>query len=409
MMKKKLTVLLIEDNPDFAELVQRWLSVREDVGYNLSWADSLAAGLERLGQGGVDVILLDLGLPDSEGLPTFTRTRLHAAKVPIILLSAEDNEQLALQMVHEGAQDYIAKSVCNGDLLSRAIQFAIVRYVGHIAKTGPDAALNLTRVIGVMGAKGGTGTTTVACHLAAELQRQHQTLLMDFDIGGGMVSFLMNLESNYSIMDAVHNVHRLDQSFWGGIVSRGPGDLNIVPAPKGLGRAGPDAESLKNVLTSIRDYYRWIVIDLGTFTPLSRAMLEGINELFLVSTTSVAALYETRRVSEALKETGVDGDRLRLIANQCAKADMNEAEWGRLFGCPVYAKLPASSKELNDACLRRKLAPENSEFRLEIAALARKMAGLSSEKPKSRVAQMFSFADKTRGTDAGTSNISSAG
>ncbi len=409
MTRKKLTVLLIEDNPDFAELVQRWLALREDAGYHLSWADSLAAGLERLGQGGVDVILLDLGLPDSEGLPTFTRTRLHAAKVPIILLSAEDNEGLALQMMREGAQDYIAKSACTGDSLSRAIQYAIVRYGGQAAKNGGESALNLTRVIGVMGAKGGTGASTVACHLALELQRQtgKKTLLMDLNAGGGIVSFLMNVESEYSILDAVHNVHRLDPSFWGGIVSRGPGDLHIVLAPKFLGRPEPDLESLKTVVVSVREFYRWIVLDLGRFSALSRAMLETVHELFLVTTPSVPALYETRRACDALKEAGLEGDRLRVIVNQGATAELNETEWGRLFGSPVYAKLPVSSKELNDAYVRRKLAPESSDFRLEVAALARKMAGLVAERPKSRVSQMFSFSDKNRGTDAGTPQLTS--
>ena len=60
-MKKTLTVLLIEDSPDYAELVQQWLSIRSDMAFVLNWTDSLLAGLNRLEQGGVDVILLDPG------------------------------------------------------------------------------------------------------------------------------------------------------------------------------------------------------------------------------------------------------------------------------------------------------------------------------------------------------------
>jgi len=82
-MKKTLTVLLIEDSPDYAELVQQWLSIRSDMAFVLNWTDSLLAGLNRLEQGGVDVILLDLGLPDSSGLGTFTRTKLKASGVPL--------------------------------------------------------------------------------------------------------------------------------------------------------------------------------------------------------------------------------------------------------------------------------------------------------------------------------------
>src|SRR5271155_1141364 len=103
-MKKTLTVLLIEDSPDYAALVQQWLSLRSDTAFVLNWTDSLQAGLNRLKQGGLDVILLDLGLPDSRGAETFGRTKLHAAGVPVILLSGDDSEPLALQLVQEGAQ-----------------------------------------------------------------------------------------------------------------------------------------------------------------------------------------------------------------------------------------------------------------------------------------------------------------
>jgi len=82
MNKKTLTVLLIEDNPEYAELVQGWLSARDrrrdDIAFTLNWTDSLVAGLNRLSQGDVDVILLSLALPDSSGLQTFTTTKAHA-------------------------------------------------------------------------------------------------------------------------------------------------------------------------------------------------------------------------------------------------------------------------------------------------------------------------------------------
>src|SRR5580700_4260896 len=104
-MKKSITVLLIEDSPDYAALVQHWLSLRTDVTFFLNWTGSLQAGLNRVKHGGVDVILLDLGLPDSNGLETFTRTKLQASGVPIILLTSDHSEQLALQMVQDGAQD----------------------------------------------------------------------------------------------------------------------------------------------------------------------------------------------------------------------------------------------------------------------------------------------------------------
>jgi|HubBroStandDraft_6_1064221.scaffolds.fasta_scaffold124692_2 DNA-binding NarL/FixJ family response regulator len=134
-MKESLTVLLIEDSHDYAALVQQWLAPRAEIAFVLNWADSLQAGLDRVKHGGVEAILLDLGLPDSSGIETFTRTRLQAPGVPIILLTADKSEQLARQMVQDGAQDYVVKDSCNGDSLAKAIHYAVLRTAGRSEKT----------------------------------------------------------------------------------------------------------------------------------------------------------------------------------------------------------------------------------------------------------------------------------
>src|SRR5438876_5381532 len=213
MQRKTLTILLIEDSPDYAELVQKWLSPRGETVFALNWTDSLAIGLNRLSQRGVDLVLLDLGLPDSEGLETFARTRADGHNVPLIILSAGDSEPLALQMIQDGADDYLLKSTCTRDLLVKAVRYALVRHK-QTARSAAEASSSVkTNVIGVMGAKGGVGTTTVACSLAAELRHQtgKKVLLADLDTQAGSVSFLMSVNGKYSMLDAMSVVRDLDQ------------------------------------------------------------------------------------------------------------------------------------------------------------------------------------------------------
>jgi two-component sensor histidine kinase len=124
-----LSVLLIEDSREYATLISRWLSGRShQTAAALTWADSLAAGLARLGQGGIDLILMDLGLGDSDGIETFRQLRANEPHLPIIVLSGADNEALALQIVQLGAQDYLVKSTCTSDLLNRTLRHALVRH-----------------------------------------------------------------------------------------------------------------------------------------------------------------------------------------------------------------------------------------------------------------------------------------
>lgn len=397
-LKRTLTILLIEDSPDFAALVQQWLSVAANVALALKWTDSLQAGLNRLKQGGVDVILLDLGLPDSTGLETFTRTKRQAAGTPIILLSADDSQELALKMVAEGAQDYIVKSTCDGEALAKAIQYAVVRSRGRAEESPPDQAT----VVGVIGVKGGVGNTTIACSLASELCRQtkEKTLLADLDLDSGMAGFLTSVDSEHSVLDAARNVDRLDASFLEGLVVHSPGELDVLPSPNLPGIPPPDGDDLQYVLAMMRTQYRWMIIDLGRPSAFSLGLLDKINELFLVTSTSVPALYQAKRAIDALRRAGFEPDRLRPIVNQISKTQrFSGSELARLFGVPVYATFSPAAQELHDACVERKLPGKNTDFGIQMAFLARKIAGLQQPKARSRVFQMFSFSEKPADAD----------
>ena len=88
MINKTLTVLLIEDSQAYAELVHKWLTPTADIAFVLHWADSLHQGLESLSSKAPDVILLDLGLPDSDGSETFQTVKIYSQNIPIIVLSS---------------------------------------------------------------------------------------------------------------------------------------------------------------------------------------------------------------------------------------------------------------------------------------------------------------------------------
>jgi len=120
-------VLLIEDNPGDVRLIQEMLSQSAQDGCQLECADRLSKGLKRLGMGGIDLVLLDLGLPDSQGLDTFNKVHAQVPAVPIVLLTGLDDEMLAVQAVRQGAQDYLVKGDVNSTLLCRAVRYAVER------------------------------------------------------------------------------------------------------------------------------------------------------------------------------------------------------------------------------------------------------------------------------------------
>ncbi len=127
MGEKDVRVLLIEDNPPDARLIREMLVESGDVRFDLECADRLSTGLEHLAKGGIDVILLDLSLPDAQGLDTFVKLFAQAPGVPIIVLTGLEDEALAIKAVREGAQDYLVKGKVDSSLLVRAMRYAIER------------------------------------------------------------------------------------------------------------------------------------------------------------------------------------------------------------------------------------------------------------------------------------------
>src|SRR5258707_8267052 len=107
MTDKAIRVLMVEDNPGDVLLMKVMLSEAGDSHFVAESACSLSAGLERMAAGDVDVVLLDLTLPDAHGLETVVRVRKGAPKIPVVVLTGLDDEDPALAPMHSGAQDYL--------------------------------------------------------------------------------------------------------------------------------------------------------------------------------------------------------------------------------------------------------------------------------------------------------------
>jgi signal transduction histidine kinase len=126
MREEKLHVLLVEDDSAAAEILTA-LIADEDALFTVTWVDTLEAGLRQLEHDGFDLLLLDFGLPDSQGLETFLRAHRKAPHIAIVPLTATGDEELALRAIKLGAEDYLFKGSINKQLLVRVMRYAVAR------------------------------------------------------------------------------------------------------------------------------------------------------------------------------------------------------------------------------------------------------------------------------------------
>ena len=128
MNSEPLRILLVEDNPGDVRLLGEMFSTERVGSYEITHLPRLGLALNHLAQGGVDIILLDLGLPDGKGIDTVRRVRKLAPQVPLIVLTGQDDDATVAQAMLEGAQDYLVKGQVETRALPRALRHAIERF-----------------------------------------------------------------------------------------------------------------------------------------------------------------------------------------------------------------------------------------------------------------------------------------
>jgi signal transduction histidine kinase len=123
----ELAILLIEDDLAEARFLQEILKGFRVKQFNLVHVKRLAEALQKLEQDGFDVILLDLTLPDSQGLASLKSIIYSAPDLPVVVLTNTNDDELAIEAVRQGAQDYLVKRKVNGEGLVRSLRYAIER------------------------------------------------------------------------------------------------------------------------------------------------------------------------------------------------------------------------------------------------------------------------------------------
>ncbi len=337
-----------------------------------------------------DVVLVDLTALGSSFEDALRRIRSSLAQPILIALNTTADPATILAAIRAGASEYLYPPL-EGELEKALIRLTSERLRARQPTREPG------KVLGFVSAKGGCGATTVAAHVGVELQRQtgKDVLLADLDLESGLLGFLMKARSDYSILDAVRNLHRLDASYFKALVSNGQPRVEVIAAPRITDPNEPlPLEAFRQVLRFMRTIYDWVVVDLGrSATPLTLAVLGDLDQAFLVATFDVLALHRVKHIVQSLLDNGYGQKRLQLILNRSPRQpDLTQSELEKVLGLEIYATLPNSYPELYEAYSEGNLLPETSELRRHFSRLAARIAGLPEdrgEKGKSKLGILF--------------------
>ncbi len=262
---------------------------------------SIGAFLERLERLRPEVVLLDVALAKEPLSDLVPMIRAKAPEASIVAVHTTADPGAILSAMRAGVNEYIYPP------LEGALRGALERRSSDGGRRHSGLRWG-GRTIGFFSSKGGCGATTVVCHLAVELGRSGQkVLLADLDLDAGLIGFLTKAKPGYSILDAVNNLHRMDVSYWKALVSNGIPGVEIIAAPAATAdKTYPRQEQLRQLFSFLRSCYDFTLIDLGrSLTRVGVAALEEMDEAYLVSTLEVPALHQAKQVLQILMGRGL--------------------------------------------------------------------------------------------------------
>ena len=363
-----------------AELPFRVIVEQQEVG-------DLSGLLERVERMRPDVILVDISALRITLESAVQMIRAVVPETMIIALNTSAETDVILSSLRAGINEYLYPPL--NDTLRKALEKRSAD-----RRVRRDGTKSGGKSFGFVSAKGGCGATTLICHVAVELGRLNQkVLLCDLDLDAGMIGFLTKTKGTYSMIDAVNNLHRLDSSYWRALVSNGIPGVEILGSPVSLAsRQTPRDEQLRHVLAFVRPYYEWTLVDLGrSLSRVSMAALEEIDEACLVTTLEVPALHQAKLIVQTLLDSGYGKNRIRLILNRIPKRlDITPDELEKMLGIPIFATVPNDYPELYESYAEGRLLSRTSTLGKEMVRLAVKLSGLEEEKSKPKRLSLFS-------------------
>jgi pilus assembly protein CpaE len=333
--------------------------------------------LFKLGQSNGGIVLLEVAAVEDRLVDAMRELRNAHPRTRIVAVHRTADPVYILSAMRAGAHEFV-HAPWDGQLKAA---------IDRVSVPGDfeDRHVRHGKVIGFLSAKGGCGATTLACHVAVDLHEQtgKRVLLADLDLVTGMAGFIMKARSEYSILDAVENLGRLDESLWKAFVVESKPGLHIIPAPALFSHNQfPAGEDLRLLLRFMRAHYDWVVLDLGrSLNTIVSELYEEIDQILLTSVLEVTALHGLKTIVRRLTDGNQNPDRLLLVINRAPKTmEVSRDELARILGRPLYAILPNDYQSLYRSYSSGNLLTPDNKLASELASLAAKLAGLQPRK-----------------------------
>jgi pilus assembly protein CpaE len=316
------------------------------------------------------VVVLDIRGQNQVPAALAAFRKQHAASGVVLVVSTLD-PRLMLEAMRAGVTE------CVHDPVSpRELEDAVRRVL--VDRTPESTG----QIVAFVGAKGGVGTTTLAVNTAAALARAGgDALMIDLHVGCGDAAVYLGVEPRFSIVDAIENLHRVDDAFFKTLVEKSKAGVDLLGPSDRLLQGGVDANRLRTVLEFAARKYRFTVLDVPRSDISALDVLETASAIVIVTTQDLPALRHAGRLAHALR-TRYGGSRVTAVVNRFDRqAEIGHDDVERAIGTTVKHLIPSDYRTATHALnTGRPLVLEQGKLAQALRSLAGDFGGAVKEK-----------------------------
>ena len=309
-----------------------------------------------------------------------------------------------LSAMRAGVADYLLKPV-SSDQLKESLN----RMATQLGSAGVAGARKPGQVFAIFGAKGGSGSTTLAANLAVVMHRLtgKKTLLVDLDLELGEVALLLGVQPRFNFVDMVQNFHRMDSGLLASYIEQHPSGVHLLSAPFHPERAevaSPD--DVRKILHYLRNHYEYVIVDTSkSFAPSTLAAFDQSDQVLVVVNLDLPSLRNVQRGLPMLKRVLPRGlEQMRLVVNRFQPDDeigLKEVE--QTLGVKVFCTLSNDYEAVIRSINAGKpiVLNGNSRYTRDVKALGAQIAGLGAENGRAGRGRIGHFLVKSYPKKAG--------
>jgi pilus assembly protein CpaE len=370
--------LLTEDREQSAVLNARIESthmartVLSHVGFPMSPSDAV---LRQLLDQRAEIVLVDID-PKNPQRAIRAIEMIHAAAGEITIFAIGEMSQPTniVSAMRAGAREFLDRSASRESMIE-----AFTRFTASLSRAQRSAGK--ARVFTFLNAKGGVGATTTAVNTAVALEQAHgRVVLVDF-APIGHAALQLNLRPQFTVIDALQNLHRMDVSLLEGLMTHFRSGLHLLAGAQQPHSAAATASELAHLFDLLVSQYNFVVVDCsGRLDATMQMICDLSNAVLMVAQTDVVSLWSAGRIQTFLQE-GAGRDRLRIVLNRYKKIPgFTEEDVEKATNCKVLWKIPNNYQVIGPAIDKGSpvALQENHEVGRSYQGLAAELAGAAS-------------------------------